>query len=51
MVALPFPVGVEVTTIQLSLLNANQGQVLPVLSETLPSAEKAPKACEVGVIE
>ena len=38
-VPLPFPVVAEVITIQLLLLNVAQKQLLPVLTETLPSAE------------
>ncbi len=50
-VPLPFPVFAEENVIQLSLMNAPQGQALPVLTETLPSAEKGPKVNDVGVME
>ena len=45
---LPFPVTGGVIWIQLSLLTAAQGQVVFVITETVPSAEKFPKASEVG---
>ncbi len=37
-----------IIVIQLSLLIAAQGQALFVITETVPSAEKFPKATEVG---
>ena len=50
-VPLPLPVYAEVISIQLSFLITPQGQLLPVLSDTLPSAEYDPKANEVGLTE
>ena len=50
-VVLPLPVYAEVISIQLSFLITPQGQLLPVLSDTLPSAEYGPKANEVGLTE
>ncbi len=38
-VPLPFPLSAEVIMIQLLLLNVAQGQLLPVLTFTLPSDE------------
>ncbi len=50
-VVLPLPVAGVVIPIQLVLLNTNQGQVLAVFNDTLPSAPKAPRVKEVGEIE